>query len=291
MDAKLRVILKPQLCGHMSKSSYWCITNYEDYDLFIQKLKHLYDSGIISYCIVGKEVCPTTGRKHNQSYIEFHGRKRFSQVVNCIGGSSHIEARKGSANANRDYCSKEGSYQEWGDISKPAQGRRTDLEALQKSLQEGKSILEISESHFGEFLRYGKMIREYYNLHSVPRTWKTICWVLYGKTGTGKTKYVYDKFPTNEIYSHPGGMWFDGYHGQEICIFDDFGGSEFKLTYLLKLLDRYPMKVPVKGSFVNWCPKEIYITSNHHPTEWYPNAKEEHVKALMRRIDELEEFN
>lgn len=72
--------------------------------------------------------------------------------------------------------------------------------------------------------------------------------------------------------------------------FDDFGGSEFKLTYLLKLMDRYPMRVPVKGSFVNWVPKKIYITSNYSPKEWFPNAKDEHVKALFRRFKKVVRF-
>lgn len=122
-------------------------------------------------------------------------------------------------------------------------------------------------------------------VNSIQRNWLCSVIVYWGPTGAGKTRAVYDNLPSPEsIYVHPGGPWFDGYDSQPIVLFDDFGGSEFKLTYLLKLLDRYPMRVPVKGGFVSWCPQEIYITSNHAPVSWFPNAKEEHVRALMRRI-------
>lgn len=50
------------------------------------------------------------------------------------------------------------------------------------------------------------------------------------------------------------------------------------------------MRVKVKGSFVQWCPKTIYITSNIEPAFWYPNAREVHREALMRRIDDIEEM-
>jgi hypothetical protein len=116
--------------------------------------------------------------------------------------------------------------------------------------------------------------------------------VYWGRTGSGKTRAVMDNIPNeNSIYIHPGGQWFDGYDRHEIVLFDDFGGSEFKLTYLLKLLDRYPMRVPVKGGFVSWVPREIYITSNLDPKNWYSNAHHEHVDALFRRFSFIYHFD
>lgn len=113
----------------------------------------------------------------------------------------------------------------------------------------------------------------------------------WGRTGSGKTRAVYDNVSnTHDIYFHPSGQWFDGYDGQPIALFDDYGGSEFKLTYLLKLLDRYPMRVPIKGGYVSWAPHEIYITSNRAPSEWYPNAYTEHYDALKRRFTNVVYF-
>lgn len=129
-------------------------------------------------------------------------------------------------------------------------------------------------------------------MHSTQRTWVCSVIVYWGRTGAGKTRAVYDNLPTQDIiYPHPGGQWFDGYDGQPIVLFDDYGGSEFKITYLLKLLDRYPMRVPVKGGFVSWTPTEIYITSNKDPRTWYSNANPEHVAAMFRRFTNVVRFD
>jgi len=111
--------------------------------------------------------------------------------------------------------------------------------------------------------------------------------ILWGPTGTGKTRSVYDFHDHDSVYKHDGGDWFDGYQGQEVVLFDDFSGSDFKLTYLLKLCDRYPMRVPVKGDFVHFRPKVIYFTSNVDPDEWYKNAISEHRAAFFRRVSEI----
>lgn len=107
----------------------------------------------------------------------------------------------------------------------------------------------------------------------------------------GKTRSVWENATTEEdVFVYPGGGWFDGFDNHPIVLFDDFGGSEFKISYLLKLLDRYPLRVPIKGGFVEWNPLEIYITSNLNPNVWYPNAHAEHVAALFRRFTNIVKF-
>jgi hypothetical protein len=133
------------------------------------------------------------------------------------------------------------------------------------------------------------MLNEALTLYSGTRDWMPITKVYYGETGIGKTRRAFEE-ALSSPYVHSGGMWFDGYDAHEDVVFDDFGGSEFKLTYLLKLLDRYPMRVPVKGGFVNWVPKRIWITSNYSPKDWYPNAKDEHCRALRRRLEKVVRF-
>lgn len=48
--------------------------------------------------------------------------------------------------------------------------------------------------------------------------------------------------------------------------------SEYSL--LLRILDKYPMRVPVKGSFVNWEPKTIIITAPFSPNKMFENVGE-----------------
>jgi len=81
-------------------------------------------------------------------------------------------------------------------------------------------------------------------------------------------------------------QWWDGYDNQDAVLFDDFRGDFCTFHYLLRVLDRYPMRVEVKGSSREFNSKRIYITSCYPPTEIY-NKSDEDVKQLIRRIDEI----
>lgn len=271
-----------------SRTKYYCVTlnNYNDNEY--NTTRNAISNDRVTYIVVGKE--GTDNTPHLQMYVEFERRLTIRQVKVILGSRCHLEGRRGTAKQASVYCKKEGDWFEEGEISSDNSGARTDLESLKETLDAGKSIVEISDEHFGQYMRYRRSIHSYIALHAKPRQWVTTVKVFWGKTGSGKTRKCYDE-ALSAIYTHPGGQWFDGYQGQEYALFDDFGGSEFKLSYLLKLLDRYPMKVPIKGDFVEWTPKIIYITSNKSPEQWFPNAYPEHVAAMMRRLTSIEEIN
>ena len=120
------------------------------------------------------------------------------------------------------------------------------------------------------------------------RSWKTEVRVYVGPTGCGKTSSVVEEFP--DVWFKPDGAWFDGYSGQPYVVFDDFHGERdcgISFPFLLRLLDRYRMVVPVKGAFANWVPRVIIITSNYSPEQWYPC---EDPAPLLRRIDVLKRW-
>lgn len=58
-----------------------------------------------------------------------------------------------------------------------------------------------------------------------------------------------------------GNVWFDGYMGQKRVVLDDYRSYHLPFNFLLRLLDRYPIQVPVKGGYVNFIPEEIIVTS------------------------------
>lgn len=114
--------------------------------------------------------------------------------------------------------------------------------------------------------------------------------MFWGPTGTGKTRVVYKMFPDVFSLLDETGKWFDGYMGHENALFDDFDGASIGITYLLKLADRYPFRVQIKGGTVNWRPRRLFITSNINPDQWYASANKASIGALFRRIDVLREF-
>lgn len=276
----------------MSRSKYWCFTlnNYEEGD--IAHLIRLQTDAHSTYIVFGREVGANATR-HLQGYIELPQRARLNQIKDLLGRRYHLEPRRGTAKQASDYCKKDGDFTEIGDLSRSNQGERTDLLELRQALDRGTNLATISQDFFGIYLRYQKNICIYRSIHSQKRNWETKVYVFWGLTGTGKTRKVHDTISSNgqELYIHPGGSWFDGYDGEDNVLFDDYSGSCFALPYLLKLLDRYPMQVPIKGAFVNWKPRTIYITSNLDPRLWYPNAHQEHKNALTRRITEIHHYN
>lgn len=112
-----------------------------------------------------------------------------------------------------------------------------------------------------------------------------VTWI-YGPTGTGKTRYVFENEDLSNLWLASVNLkWFDGYKGQEAVLIDDFRGNFCRFHSLLRYLDRYPMDVPIKGGFAVWMPKRIYITSSKHPGQIYD--VDEDVNQLLRRITRI----
>lgn len=77
--------------------------------------------------------------------------------------------------------------------------------------------------------------------------------------------------------------FWDGYRGQTNVVIDEFRGV-VNISHLLRWLDRYPVIVEVKGSSTVLCAEKIWITSNLHPREWYPDLDQATMEALLRRL-------
>lgn len=271
----------------MSRARHWCFTlnNYNDEEYAgLVALGGKADT--IEYLVFGKEV-GECGTPHLQGFVSFRTKTSFGGAKSLVGSRSHVERARGKPSQAAEYCKKEGDFVEFGEVPKGS-GTRTDLSSVVARVKSGATKGEILEENPLLLARYPRFFSELFLTFGVSRNWETQVFVYYGETGIGKTKRAFEE--ALNPYMHSGGVWFDGYDGESDVIFDDFGGSEFKLTYLLKLLDRYPMRVPIKGSFVNWVPKRIWITSNYSPNSWFPNAKDEHVKALLRRLSKVVRF-
>lgn len=271
----------------MSRAKAWVFTlnNYNAADL--ERFRSLCaPGGCTQYGVVGEEV-GESGTPHLQGYVYFTTKRSLRQVRDLLGGRVHLEIARGNPRQASEYCKKDGKFEEFGRLP-GGSGQRTDIALAVKLVREGATKTDLLEGCPVLLARYPRFFSELFLQCGKSRDWKTEVYVYYGETGVGKTRKAFEE--AVGPYVHSGGEWFDGYSGEPDVIFDDFGGSEFKLTYLLKLLDRYPMKVPVKGGFVNWVPYKIWITSNYPPKEWFPNAKDEHVRALLRRLTKVVRF-
>lgn len=278
----------------MSRSKYFVFTlnNYNEEEVTALQTKCT-EEEVITYCVFGREVGADNGTRHLQGYIEFSRRLRFTQVKRLLGDRYHLETRRGSADQAAEYCTKD-DPDPWmyGEISTPSQGARTDLDALKQSLDEKKPMTEISQEHFGQFLRYERSIKSYLALNQEKRSWQVDVNVYWGVSRTGKTRRAYEE-ATEDLWVYPGKGWFDGYYGQDDVLFDDFYG-DMPISLLLKVLDDwYACSVPTKGGHVNWKPRRIWITSNTNPKDWYnsDSIPGDVRDALQNRLKNIVEFN
>lgn len=231
------------------------------------------------------------GTEHYQGYIEFSTKKSMKQVKTILGTRVHLEVRKGTAQQARDYCMKEEGRVSgpWEEGKYLGRGRRTDLENIAQKLRKRK-LEEVAEEEPGMYIRYHrglKALKTVYNKTERGNGWiKPEIHVFWGDTGAGKTKDAYQMDPDLYCLTIPTGgiVWFDGYDNHETILIDEFYG-QIKYSFMLRLLDGYPMDVQYKGGFLRLNHKRIIITSNEEPSEWYKNVEKQ--DALHRRLREF----
>lgn len=206
-----------------------------------------------------------SGTPHLQGYIHFTSPASMEQIkVNCpVLFQAHLEPAYGTAEQNRTYCLKEaGIYHEWGQI--PKQGSRTDIVSMKESIKAGASLEELFDTYPGLLLRYSKgtlMMMDILQDREEDREVEVT--FIHGEPGTGKTRLAIQQARAQGTwFKLDNNKWFDGYHGQQTLIIDDYCHNDWNREFFLKILDRYPMRVEVKGGSVKARWTRIYITSN-----------------------------
>ncbi|AGS36210.1 replication-associated protein [Circoviridae 11 LDMD-2013] len=268
---------------------YWCWTlnNYTPEEL--SHCRTLCDRAEdVTYVCFSREV-GDSGTPHLQGYLELAAKLRLGGLRKLDGlGRAHLELRKGTQAEAIDYCRKDGNetFEEHGTRKTSSQGKRMDLEAVKALLDGGAPLREVADQHFGTFVRYGRGIAQYQLVTAKKRARDVSVHVLWGAPGVGKTRWIFERHADDLwICNDPTLQWFDGYQGESVVLIDDFRG-EASPAFMLRLLDRYPLQVPIKGGFTEWRATTIYITSNVAP----PFGMESIVAPLARRLSIVQEL-
>lgn len=227
----------------------------------------------------------------------FYRLNAVKQLLQCP--KMHLEGRLGTRDQARDYCMKEDTRcdgpWEYGVWSGKSQGRRTDLANACQLIKTG-GLAPLVEEHPEMFVKYSRGMKELDFMYRqavskcADREVKTV--VLWGPTGTGKTKAAMSFGKSKTWYkldmSASGStLWWDGYQGEDVLIMDDFYGW-IPHGKLLNILDRYPLRLDVKGSHVWAAWKWVIITSNKEPSSWYLEGS--NFSALERRLTVVHHF-
>lgn len=238
----------------------WCFTSYDTKEL----LK--FDKDNCRYIIYGREKCPTTGREHYQGFAIFNRTCRMPKAKLWIGDNgAHLESRRGTRDEARDYCRKDGDLVEWG-----------QYDGVTKEELFKKPIPWIKE-HYPEFYcRYHRGL-EKLQANKGEKWRKVDVTILWGETGTGKTRQVMEM---DDVYKiDPPYTWWDGYEGESILLIDDFKIGNIPRGMFLNLLDGYRLRLETKGGHAWALWSHVFITCNKNPATW--------DDAILRRVTDI----
>lgn len=305
------------------RGRFWCFTLNNPTSDEEAELRGLRNGGICSYIVFGREK-GAGGTPHLQGYVEWHSRPRFSQVIKMVPGRCHIERREGTAKQAADYCKKgEQSHDEWcrsgaggptwglnadvfeaGKISLESggAGKRTDLDEVREWVRSGEVANEKDLAEQVRVIPQWTFGRAYLALRGAPVRPKPFVAWFHGPSGCGKSREMHRfasemgrrGFSSWSSLCDPELKWFDGYRGDQIALFDDyrFDISKCSFNKVLNVLDRYPLRVQVKGSSTWFSPRFIIVTSNAPPGDVFRSAVDagEDLYQIERRLSGVFDF-
>jgi len=221
--------------------------------------------------------------EHWQLVAHFKKPVSLRQVKEVFNRETHAEPTRSKAAEDyvlKDDTAVDGTRFTLGRAAfqrnNPEHWRNTRLAAQEGRLEEIPD--DVFVRYYGNLSKIGK---DYVQPPFRRGTTTTVYW---GPTGTGKTWRVWNHNDHTDIYTKiPTTKWWDGYRGQSVVLIDEFRG-QIELSHMLRWLDEYPCNVEVKGGQLPLKANKFFITSNWSPSEWYPNAKQVDMDALLRRL-------
>lgn len=230
------------------------------------------------------------GNVHYQGCFWLKGTKNLTNAKVALGvGHAHMEKAINWERAVQ-YCRKpdtriDGPWDHGAEPVGPGQGARTDVQLAVTTLKRTRDLAETAEKHAATFVKYHAGMQRYLQLLTKPRRRPNLrIWCLYGETRTGKTTAAWDIFPNLYVLFDAKAPWMDGYNEHREVLIDDYGDGKMNIHMLKRVLDQWPMQVPVKGSSTPWNPEIIIITTNQTVNDWYPQAHPSDRAALQARM-------
>lgn len=253
------------------------------------------------------------GTYHTHVYLYSTSPMRFGTLKRRFP-TAHIEKAIGTSQENQDYMRKEGkwaetakaetrvegTFKEFGTLPNEASEKSPKMAQLMQDVKDGYPTTEIIENDpsFAFKINDIDALREkllFERFRKENRPVKTN--YLYGDSGTGKTRSIYEKHPPEDIYritdySGQSGARFDDYHGEPVIVFEEFH-SQVPISAMLNFLDIYPLRLPARYRDRVACFDTVYITSNIPLEQQYQEIQRKELEtwhAFLRRIHTVTEF-
>ena len=265
-----------------------------------------------TYFCMADEIA-TTGTFHTHIFFCTRSPVRFSTIKSRFP-VAHIEKAYGTVQDNRAYIRKEGrwadtdkaetsvpgTFEEWGEAPPERAEKHPEMFRLVQNIREGLTTTEIIDDNPSMAFRVRDidllrqtLTAEKYAVENRPLQVS----YLYGASGSGKTRSIYESHDPRNIYRVTNyraarGISFDGYHGQEVLVFEEFS-SQIPIEDMLNYLDIYPLALPARYNDKTACYTKVYITSNSPLGNQYwmeQQTRPETWRAFLRRIHTVIEY-
>lgn len=236
----------------------------------------------MKYMVVGYET-GAEGTPHLQGTIQYNHGRTFELVKKDLP-RAHIEPCMNLLKSI-EYCKKEDNFFELGVA--PTDGGETEKSRWTQALEQARNYGECEDDQIQ--FKHARLIEYHHMKHmakqpSTEQTEYKHIWI-YGATGTGKTRWIYDNVKT--FYEKLKNKWWDGYDNHEYVVIDEFDIADAWLsTYMKRWCDRYAFSGEVKGGMkVGIRPKIIFVTSNYSMEQIWPD--EQTRAPLARRFTQV----
>lgn len=268
----------------------WCVTLNNPTPEDVQS----FQDAITAHCAFGvyQHEVGESGTPHLQGYLHFGNKVRLEWIRARFSARAHYEVARGTPVQNVAYCTKEDTRQPgtepftYGEQPAGA-GARTDLEDVAAEIVvKRRRLTDVAADFPVDFIKYHSGLTALSARLAQPRRWKTVVYWLYGSTGCGKSRAA-DRLAPGAYWKMGGNKWWDGYEGHEDVIIDDYRRDLCPFHELLRLFDRYPMRVEYKGGVVDFAARRVFVTAPQAPDVLWEGRSEEDLGQLMRRIEHV----
>lgn len=237
------------------------------------------------------------GKLHCQFAVALRDQARAPQARRIIGGAhGPFQGFFEPAFSKNvwDYVAKAASrvaaIEGYGSLSDD-QGHRSDLDVLYEHIAGGMPLWDVMSRFPKQFMRNHAAVSKLCAMYDKPRPYADCtAEIWWGVTGSGKSHTAFHAYPEAYRKTIPG-KWWEGYKGETTVVFEEFNWAEDKelrLPELLKILDKYPYQVEIKGASLQLRANHFIFTTNIDPRTWYSGHPQ--VPAFCRRVNKIKIF-
>lgn len=283
MNEKKTQHLDTELSGNTKASSSkkyrnWCLTIFHpDEAETLKKMEY-------KYILMGKEICPNSGRLHYQSFISLKNATTFNAIKKKLP-TTNFRHCNGSALQNFVYCSKDKNIF-FEDGKRPY--ARIGVKELKEMSYE--DIIDFDARCHKAYIHAKNLLENDIDIDELHKDIKVF--FIQGPSGIGKTerakqlvRNLKDKYGSKvNMVKYENGFYI-GIGSAKIAIYDDFRDSHMKASEFINFIDYNIHHLNIKGGEKQNKYELIIITSIQKLDSIYRNMNGEPRKQWERRIE------